>query len=277
VIVFLGGRLVHEREAAVSIHDAGFLSGDGVFETALVHDGGFLRLASHLQRFAASAALLRLPAPPAAELDHAVREVVLANSLRSANIRITLTRGAGSPTLLITARPPDAAWIARARRGWTLITATTRRPSTAAVPAQLKALGRTYALLARREAADAGADDALLLTDQGVVCEGPAWNVFWRRGRDLFTPDLAAGVLAGVTRAILLDLADSAGYAVHEGLWPRAYLDDADEIFATMTSVGIVPCRSLDGRPLPAATPAADSLYELYWRAVARETAADPL
>src|SRR5690606_25632180 len=112
----------------------------------------------------------------------------------------------------------------------------TRRPSTASAPAQLKAVGRTYALLARQEAADAGVDDVLLLTDHGHVCEGPTWNVFWRRGDTLCTPALEAGVLAGVTRTTVLELAPDMGLRVREGLFDRSDLDHADEIFATMTS-----------------------------------------
>jgi branched-chain amino acid aminotransferase len=277
VIVYLNDGLLPETEAAISIRDAGFLSADGVFETALLHDGGFLRLRAHLDRFADSAALLRLPAPPTDVLDAVIRDVVRANGLRNASIRVTLTRGTSDPTLLVTARPPDPRWEERARRGWHLMTARTRRPSTAAIPARLKALGRTYALLARHEAADAGADDALLLTDDGVVCEGPSWNVFWRRGDRLFTPAAEAGVLTGVTRSILLEHAPAAGYGVTEGLWPRPDLDDADEIMATMTSVGIVRIRSLDGRALPEQTPAADALVQRYWRAVSAEAATDPL
>jgi branched-chain amino acid aminotransferase len=277
MIVYLNGGLLPEAEAAISIRDAGFLSADGVFETALLHDRGFLRLRAHLDRFAASAALLRLPAPPTDVLDGVIRDVVRANGLRNASIRVTLTRGADAPTLLVTARPPDPRWEERARRGWHLITARTRRPSTAAIPARLKALGRTYALLARHEAADANADDALLLTDDGGVCEGPSWNVFWRRGDRLFTPAPEAGVLTGVTRSILLEQAPAAGFEVSEGLWARPDLDDADEILATMTSVGIVSIRSLDGRALPSETPAADTLAERYWRVVAGEAAADPL
>lgn len=278
MIAFLNGRLVDVEGAAIPIGDAGFLHADGVFETALLRNGGFLRLRQHLDRFAASARIMRLAAPGTDELDDVVREVVRANALRDAAIRITLTRGAGTgPTLLVTARPPDRAWAERARLGWHLVTARTRRPSTAAVPAQLKALGRTYSILARHEAREAGADDALLLTDQGDVCEGPTWNVFWRTGPVLFTPALDAGVLAGVTRSILLEVAGAAGLEPREGLWPRAQLDDAEEIMATMTSVGIVSCRSLDGKDLPAGTPAADALSRLYEEAVDRETDADPL
>src|SRR5690606_17653202 len=163
---------------------------------------------------------------------------------------------AAGSTLFATLQPPDAEWNQRALRGWTLVTTQTRRPSTNAVPAQLKTLGRPYALLARLEAHAAGADDALLLTDQGFVCEGPAWNVFWRTGETLYTPALELGVLAGVTRAVLLEIAPPLGYAVRTGPFPRSDLDAADEIFATMTSVGIVSIRALDGRSLPTSTPA---------------------
>jgi branched-chain amino acid aminotransferase len=277
VIVFLNGRFLPAGQASVSIRDRGFLFADGVFETALLHDGGFFRLGRHLERFAESAALLRIAAPATAELDAIIRQLARDNGLRNAGIRITLTRGVAAPTLLVTATPPDPDSAERARRGWRLVTARTRRPSVASAPAQLKALGRTYAILARHEAADAGADDALLLTDAGHVCEGPSWNFFWRRDETLFTPSLDAGVLAGVTRSVLLELAPAAGLVPREGLFPRAELERADEVFVTMTSVGIVSVRALDGRSLPAATPAADRLRPEYLKLVAREAAADPL
>jgi branched-chain amino acid aminotransferase len=277
VIVYLNGEYLDAAEARIGIDDAGFLAADGVFETALLHGGGFLHLAAHLRRFLDSAALMRLQAPSESDLDRIIRQVARHNALTDANIRVTLTRGQGAPTLLVTARPASAAWAERAAKGWSIITARTRRPSTAAVPAQLKALGRTYALLARHEAAEAGADDALLLTDAGHICEGPAWNVFWRRGELLRTPALDLGVLAGVTRTTLMRLAPQAGFQLEEGAWTRDELDGADEIMASMTSVGIVSIRSLDGVALPAATPAADLLLPLYRQAVRSAAATDPL
>lgn len=277
MIVYLNGRYMPEEEAAISIHDRGFLAADGVFETALLHDGGFFRLGAHLERFAASAAALRLTAPAAAETDSVLRRVAHMNELRAATMRITLTRGAVQPTLLVTATAHDSGHRDRLRAGWHLVTARTRRPSTAAIPAQVKTLGRPYALLARLEAADADADDALLLSDQGFICEGPSWNVFWRTGQTLFTPSLDVGVLAGVTRAVLLEIAPHSGLEVREGQWHREALDDADEMFATMTSAGIVSVRSLDGREFTDGTTAADALQTAYWQRVAAETAADPL
>lgn len=277
MIAALDGSLIEEENAAISIHDRGFLFGDAVFETVLLHAGGFFCLREHLERFAASAAAMRISAPAAAEVDRIVRDVVRANGLRDANIRITLTRGVAQPLLLITARAPDPARAEAARAGWRIVTARTRRPSTAAVPAQLKAVGRTYALLARHEAVDAGVDDALLLTDHGHVCEGPTWNVFWRRGSTLCTPALDAGVLAGVTRSTLLQLAAELGLRVREELFDRSELDHANEIFATMTSLGVVSFRELDGRLLPSATDTADTLQDAYSRTVAEAAALDPV
>jgi branched-chain amino acid aminotransferase len=277
MIVYLNGRYVPAEQAAVSIHDRGFLAGDGVFETGLLYHGGFFRLPLHLDRFAASAALLGLEAPDSAALAAVIRQVVQENKLRDAHLRLTLTRGVDQPTLLVTAAPADPDVAGRVHAGWRVVTAHTRRPPTASVPAQLKALGRTYATLARREAHAAAADDALLLDSAGLVCEGPSWNVFWRRGRVLYTPALDTGVLAGVTRAVLMEIGPAAGFAVTEGSWPRAALDDADEVFATMTSAGLVPLRALDDRLLPVPGDAVAALQHRYWQLVADESAQDPL
>lgn len=274
MIVFLNGDWVRLEEARVSIEDRGLLFSDGVFETALLYRAAFFRLPEHIERFRESAAVMGLDPPPAELLTSVARRLARENALTDASLRIVLTRGSGAvPTLFATLRAADPGWTERAARGWTLITARTRRPSTAAIPAQLKALGRTYAVLARAEAARAGVDDALLLTDEDMVCEGPAWNVFWRRGRTLFTPALELGVLAGVTRTVLLGLAADHDLDPQPGAFPRSDLDYADEVFATMTSVGVVSIRKLDGRPLPEATPAADRLRSAYWDVVARESA----
>jgi branched-chain amino acid aminotransferase len=276
VIACLNGRFLPADEAAIPIADRGFLHADGVFETALLHQGRYFRLANHLDRFAASAALMRLDLPPLHELHALATELAHRNRADRGTLRIILTRGAAAPTLLLTLTPPDTVHHARAKLGWRLVTAATRRPSPAAVPAQLKALGRPWAILARQEAAAAGADDVLLLTDSEIVCEGPSWNVFWRKGDVLYTPAVDAGVLAGITRATILELAPSTGLAVREGLFPRVELDGADEIFATMTSVGVVPVLSLDGRSLPSATPAAHSLRTLYRELLDYETSGRP-
>lgn len=269
MIAFLDGDWINEDDAGISIRDRGFLFSDGVFETALLHRGHYFHLEDHLQRLQSSAALMGIPAPDNPVLASIAEQIASGNALTDASLRITLTAGSGGDALLlVTIAPRDDAWVKRAAAGWHIITASTRRPSTAAVPAQLKALGRTYALLARREARLANSDDALLLTDDGFVCEGPSWNVFWRTGNEIHTPELGLGVLAGITRTVLMQHAADLGYVVREGAYPRDTLDAADEIFATMTSVGIARIRSLDGRVLPNETPAADALFTAYWQYV---------
>jgi branched-chain amino acid aminotransferase len=125
-----------------------------------------------------------------------------------------------------------------------------------------------YALLAQLEAEDADADGALLLTADGEVAEGPTWNFFWRTGPLIRTAHLAGGVLEGVTRGIVMALAADANYQIEQGLWPPAALASTDEAFATMTSVGVIPVRSLDGRAF-AADSCATLLQRRYWEYVA--------
>jgi branched-subunit amino acid aminotransferase/4-amino-4-deoxychorismate lyase len=280
VIVYLNGAWVPREKASIPITDRGFLLSDGVFETARLHQGKYFRLPQHLERLEESARMLRLTTPPRPTLERLAHDIARQNQLSEGSLRITITRGSGGaglktrgadhPTVLITIAPVPEDWQEKAARGWSLITANTLRPSPEAVPAQLKALGRVYAILATLEAEDAGADDALLLTAKREIAEGPTWNFFWREGRVVRTAALAGGILEGVTRRIIIEIAKSAGYEVEEGLWPRAQLDRADEAFATMTSQGVVPIRSIDGRPLPA-TDCASMFQRRYWELVAAE------
>jgi branched-chain amino acid aminotransferase len=274
MIVFLDGRFADDADARVSIHDLGFLHGDAVFETARLHRGGYFRLDHHLDRLAASAAMLRIAVPPHDQLASVAEQLAVRNALEEATLRITITRGRphGEPTVLATLQPISSEWVRRAEHGWRVITAQTRRPGVDSMPAQLKSVGRTYSLLARLEAAPLGADDVLLLSEAGYVCEGPTWSVFWRRGSVLRTPSPDTGVLEGITRAVIIDIAPHNGFSVEQGKWLRSDLDSAEEVFATMSSVGVVPVRALDGRPLPSDA-AARLLQARYWDLVAHEVA----
>lgn len=271
MIAFVDGRYIEESAAAVPISNRGFLFADAVFETARLHAGGYFRLARHLDRLEHSAATLRIPLSPRSAIADIAFQLAARNALQDGSLRITVTRGADADAFVVATLTPMADdWIARAARGWRLVTARTRTPPAATIPAALKATGRTYALLARQDAADAGVDDVLLLTPDGWVAEGPAWNVFWRRGDTLFTPALDVGVLEGVTRSEILDLAAHAGLHIRETSSQRSELDDAEEMFATMTSLGVVPIRALDGRELPE-TRTAERLQAEYWARVGGE------
>jgi branched-chain amino acid aminotransferase len=269
VIVYLNGAWVDEEEARIPVRDPGFLLGHAVFETGRLHHGGFFRFDEHYRRFAAGARALRLDAPPAAELRAVALELASRTGLSDGTLRITRS----SATLLVSLAPMAPGWRERAARGWDIITATVRHPPPEALPDGVKTPGRLHGLLARIEAADAGADDALLLATDDAVAEGPTWNVFWRRGAQLFTPAIEVGVLGGVTRSIVLALARELGCSVSEGRFPRLELAAADEVFASMTSLGIVPFRCLDGRALPVAGRLASRLQQRYWKLVEEEVA----
>ena len=274
MIVYLNGRWLDAREAAIPIGDRGFLLADGVFETGRLINGRYFRLDQHLDRFSESARQLKLTAPSHHELREIATQLTERNELADGSLRFTLTRGpggrgldtrgSGPPTLLATLSRIAPDWRERAARGWHIVTAQTRRPSPQSVPSQLKALGRVYALLAHLEAEAAGADDALLLSAAGDVAEGPTWNFFWRKGPTLRTASLDAGILEGLTRGIIIQVAQEAGYDTEEGLWPLADLFSADEAFASMTSVGVVPVRSLDGFHFPSSD-CAMLLQRRYW------------
>ncbi len=279
MIVYLNGEWMPHEAARIPISDRGFLFSDGVFETARLHQGKYFRLQQHLARFQESARTLALDAPTTPELAQLAHEIAARNQLVEGSLRVTLTRGsggaglktrgAGPPTLLITMSSVAPDWHERAARGWTLVTADTLRPAPHPVPAHLNALGRVYAILATLETDRAGVDDALLLTARREIAEGPTWNFFWRKGNTIRTAALAGGILEGVTRSILIDIARAQGFQVEEGLWPRAELDDAEAAFATMTSQGVVPIRSLDGRVFSA--DCAPQFQREYWKLVDAE------
>jgi branched-subunit amino acid aminotransferase/4-amino-4-deoxychorismate lyase len=246
-----------------------------------VHRGKYFRLDQHLARLQASAAIMRLPLPGQQDLESIALGLVEHNGYQEASLRLTVTGGVGgrslhragssAPTIIATLQEIPGDWLARAAHGWRLQLASVRRPAEASMPAQLKSLGRTYALLAHFAAEEAGFDDALLLSAEGYVAEGPTWNFFWRRANTVYTPALSSGVLAGVTRSIMLDLARAAGYATEEVLHTPDELVAADEAFATMTSSGVVPIRQIDNYVLGASL-AAERLQGEYWSLVRRET-----
>lgn len=275
--VYFNGRWLEAGNAAIPIEDRGFLYGDAIFETGRLHRGGYFRLERHLDRLAEGAAVLELPLPTRDALRDIAVGLAERNAVEEAGLRITVTRGSpgAEPLVLGTLAPLPDEWRSRAAAGWRVATATVPHPPPGPL-SRLKTPGRLHGLLARRQARREGADDALLLSQNGAVAEGPTWNVFWRTGGMLRTPAAKLGLLEGVTRAALLELAARAGFSVQEGSFARAELDSADEIFATMSSLGIVPFRSLDDRVLePAARRAAEALAPLYWDLVAREAGAE--
>lgn len=207
--LWLNGTLQDSEQARIDPADRGFLLGDGLFETMVGEGGAVAELALHYARLCAGAALLRLKVPLSQnDLAQAVRQVLVNNGLSNAALRLTLTRGVGprgvlpalsaTPTLLLTAGAlPEAAGAAR------LVTSSIRRDETSPL-SQIKSLNYLPNILARLEAAEQGADEALLLNHAGRVAEASAATLFVLRHDGWVTPPVSEGALPGIRRAVLL-------------------------------------------------------------------------
>ncbi|HYE00558.1 MAG TPA: aminotransferase class IV [Alphaproteobacteria bacterium] len=255
--IWLNGAILDAAAARIDPADRGFTLGDGLFETLRLKAGRPLRFAAHHARLAAGAALLRLPLPlDAADLDHAVIDTAAANGLADAAVRLTLSRGPGprgvlppaapQPTLLIAAAP-----YARPPAACTAVVATVTRRNEHSPLSRLKTLNYLDLVLARQEAAERGADEAILLNTAGRVAEASIANVFALLDGCAVTPPPEEGALPGVLRAAAL--AEAAGAE------RPLTVDDllrAEAVFLT-NSQGIRRVSALDGRPVGSAEGAA--------------------
>lgn len=287
MIVYLNGCYLEAADARVPVTDRGFLYGDALYENIRVYRGGFFRFGEHYRRLTEGAAALQI-APPSAELLRGVAgELALRNGTFDGALRVTLTRGpgggglstrgAGPPTVLVTLASVEPERMRRAEEGWAVIVARARR-APSALPGSIKSANRLDAILAKLEAEATGADEAILLSVDGRVAEGTTCNVFWRSGEVLCTPSLDVGILPGVTRGVVLEIAVRRSWRVREARFPLEALKSAPEIFLTMTSVGPVHVRSLDGRAIPArAGELFARLRKEYWMLVEQEAREDPL
>ena len=282
--VYLNDRIVQAERARVSVFDQGFLYGDGVFETVRVYDGRPVWLDRHLARLARSCLQIRLPVPDR-PWPVIFRKVIDRNRLDHALIRLTLSRGplcppplsafsekegeslplsrtrsggqgegGETPTIVLSPRPLPRITPPQRRKGVKLTLATIRRPSPRSGPAQAKTLNYLNNLLAKREAEERGAFEGLLLTTGGHVAECSMSNVFFVKGRTLYTPSLACGVLPGITRGVVLDVAPALGLQTREGRYRPEVLYEADECFLTGSGIGILPVQAIDGCSFPKQT-----------------------
>jgi len=257
--IWIDGEWHDRMTARVSVFDHGLLYGDGVFEGIRVYAGKIFKLQAHLDRLydCAHAILLKIPIPKS-EFATVLEEAVKRSGLKEAYIRPIVTRGqgdlgidprnCGTPTLIvivdkISIWPPE-----RYDLGLSVVTAGTPIPHRESLSPRIKSLNYLCHAMAKMEANVAGADEALMLDNTGHVAEGTGQNIFILKGRVLRTPPLHAGILAGVTRAVVMDLAREAGCDVREEMLNRFDVYTADEAFLTGTASEIAPIRSYDGR-----------------------------
>jgi branched-chain amino acid aminotransferase len=257
--IYIDGEFFPEAEAKVSVFDHGLLYGDGIFEGIRFYNGRVFKLEEHLERLWDSAHSICLDIPMSRnEMTEALLETIRRNDLRDGYIRLLVTRGVGNlglnpaqckraSVIIIAATVtlyPEKAY----RNGLTVVTCATRRTSPSALNPAVKSLNYLNNVMARIEANLAGADEALMLNDQGNVAECTADNVFIIKRGEIFTPPIHAGALRGVTRSVVFDIAAELGLKISEPDITRHDVFIADECFLTGTAAEIIPVVKADGR-----------------------------
>jgi branched-chain amino acid aminotransferase len=270
--IYLNDRFVPREEAVISVFDHGFLYGDGVYETIRSYGNRLFMGHEHIARLfrSANAIGLSIPIPPERwlELLHAsmVRNGV-GNADRDAYLRITVTRGSGdigldpalcpSPTVVIMAKPLMTPHASLYEQGVELIVASTRRNLPEALSPRIKSTNFLNNILAKREALAAGVFDSILLNWEQHVTECTVSNLFFVTNGCLKTPSLECGLLDGITRSIVIQLAREQRIPIEEGQFTSTQLSQADECFVTNTTMEIMPVTIVDrtrignGKPGP--------------------------
>ena len=279
MVVFINGRFVDEREAAVSVFDRGFLYGDGLFETLRVFRGVPFRWVGHFQRLIRGAEFLGIKVPfTSQDLLKSVEELVSLNEMPESLLRITLSRGPGlrgyspkgadHPTVVMNLHAASAPL--EDPVPLQLVIAAYRLPAGEPL-AQFKTCNKLPQILARAQADSAGAGEALLLNTDGYIVEGSSSNLFWIEENRVCTPPLAAGVLPGVTRGVIVELCRALEIGVAEASILPERLPQAQGVFLSLSSLGIAEGMSLDGKPLKQSA-LIRRIHRAYWDLVATES-----
>lgn len=269
-IIYAGGAFRPAADAAVSVFDHGLLYGDGVFEGIRAYNSRVFKLERHIERLFESARAIRLRIPvPREDVEALVLETCRRNGIVDGYIRLLVTRGAGDLGLDPSACPrPDIIVIARAgvtlykrtpNQGITAVTSAFRRNAADATSPAIKSLNYLNNVLARIEATDRGADEAILLDRDGHVAEATADNVFIVTERAVVTPPTSTN-LRGITRETILQLAEDLGIRTEERAFALFDLWSAREAFMCGSMAEVVPIASVDGRTIGSGTPGPTTL-----------------
>ena len=250
-LVYLNGSLIPRSKAKVSAFDHGFLYGYGLFETMRAYNGKIFLLGRHLKRLFASAESIGLDSVLSdIDLEQACFDVLKANNLKDARLRLTITRGdAGAfpgtrqdaaASVLITATVYTPLPTKAYEKGYKALVSSFRRDS-GSLLSGLKSTGYLLSVLAKREAENAGMDEALLLNERGFIAEGSISNVFFVAHGELFTPPAESGILPGITREAVLELATGSKIRAAEADIRAEDLSRFDEAFLTNSVLEIMP------------------------------------
>jgi len=259
--IYMNGKMVPKRDAKVSIFDHGLLYGDGVFEGIRAYNGRVFMLREHVDRLYRSARAITLKIPMSKQaMVNAVIRTCRENRTRNGYVRLVVTRGVGTLGLNpFTCKRPQVIIIAGTiqlypkelyDKGMSIITVATVRNVAEAVNPNIKSLNYLNNILAKIEAINGGVPEAVMLNAQGFVAEATGDNIFIIKGNTLLTPPPYAGVLEGITRNVVMDLARQAGYDVREQMLTRYDVYNADELFLTGTAAEVVPVVTIDRRTI---------------------------
>ena len=264
--VFIDGAVRPPEEAKVSVLDRGFLYGDSVYETIGTMYGRLFAAREHLDRLERSARRIGLRVPPRAEIEAAIAATVAAAGNPETRVRVMLTRGVGKLDLdpascddcrlVVIAFPLGAPTPDMFEKGVSVAIVSVTRNSPRAIDPAVKSGNYLNNVLALGEARrSSGAYEAILCADDGSVAEGSTSNVFAVIGGQLCTPGSDVGILDGITRAKVIELARGAGVTVVERRIQPDELRGADEAFLTSATRGVLPITTIDGRPVAAGVP----------------------
>jgi branched-chain amino acid aminotransferase len=257
--VYISGKLFDKADARISVFDHGLLYGDGVFEGIRAYSGRVFRLKRHVDRLYESAQAIHLQIPLSREqMARAITETLEFNKLSDAYIRVVVTRGAGSlgldprkttdPQVIIITDHISLYPEELYEHGLKIVTAATTRNHPNAVNPRIKSLNYLNNILAKIEATQAGCLEALMLNHKGEVAECTGDNIFVVRGGQIHTPTINSGILQGITRGAVIEIARAAGYVVIERAMDRLDVFNAEECFLTGTAAELIPVVECDGR-----------------------------
>lgn len=279
MIVCLNGQFIPEEQANVSIFDRGFLYGDGLFETLRVSYGRPFCWEQHLERLERGAQLLQIALPFNRDsLRSLAAELIRQNQLPDCLLRLSLSRGtgrrgyspkgAGAATFALSLHPCRSN--ASSLGGWHVITSAVRLFAEDPL-AQCKTANKLPQILARAQADALGADEALLLNSRAEAAESTSGNLFWVKAGRICTPPLSSGILPGITRAVILELAHRLTLPAQEVSITLDQLKLTDGVFLTLSSLGVVEVLSLDGHPL-SKSPLTAQLHSAYQALLKQES-----
>jgi branched-chain amino acid aminotransferase len=276
--VFLNGQFVPEAQAVVPVNDRGFMYGDGLFETMRVCGGRPFRLAQHLERLTRGADFLKIKCPfSPKELQDFAGQLIKQNQMPEAVLRVTLTRGPGErgytppigsrPTVVMTlhaAPPMDVVNPVQ----WRLITSSYRIPADDPL-SSFKTMNKLVHVMARLEAVEKGADEALLVNTNGEMAETASGNLFWVDEGKICTVPTDCGALPGITRAVVQEICRTLGLPTSQRVIKPKVLRNSEGIFITQSALGIVLVTTLDEEPV-ASSPLLDPLLRAYHEMLAK-------